>query len=72
MNRRKQRHLVAVFLGKAQDDVPPLWGGVGGVKHLEARGRRKRARRRRRKMSMSFKKKAIFQLDSEEDEEEEA
>lgn len=33
--QERRRHLVAVFFSKAQDDVPPLRGGVGGVKHLE-------------------------------------
>lgn len=72
MNRRRRRHLVAVLLGEAQDDVPPIWSGVGGIKHLEVGGRRRR-RKMSQELSRSFLilKKAKFQLDSEEEEEEE-
>ncbi len=32
--QKKTTNLVAIFLGKAEEELSALWGGVGGVKHL--------------------------------------
>lgn len=33
-NRQGNAHLVSIFLCKIKDELPPLSGGIGGIKNL--------------------------------------